>query len=112
MQQNTISAADCQSTVNVLNWFKETENSSALLLTHTAFYGWALLTLEEKQVSNYGFGDPASAASAAAQKGQTQIYLIWWVSGQGWYEQSSLPSSFNEVYRNGNVAIYSYNSIP
>ncbi len=108
MLQNTIPITDCQATVNALQWFKDNLNSSALLLTHTAFYGWALLTLNSNQVMNYGFGDPATAATAAAQEGHTQIYLIWWVNGQGWYAQPTVPPSFHEVYQSGKIAIYSY----
>jgi hypothetical protein len=110
MLQNTISITDCQATANVLQWFKDNANSSALLLTHTVFYGWALLTLNNNQVRNYGFDAPVQAATAAAQEGHSQIYLIWWVNGQGWYAQPTLPSSFHEVYSSGKIAIYSYAS--
>ena len=109
MLQNTISITDCQSTSNVLQWYKTNVNSSALLLTHTVFYSWALVTLNESQVRNYGFEAPDKAAMVVAQEGHTQIYLIWWVNGQGWYEQPTLPLSFDEVYHSGRIAIYSYN---
>jgi hypothetical protein len=109
MLQNTISITDCQDTVNALQWFKNNENSSSLLLTHTVFYSWALLTRNECQVRNYGFDAPDTVAMVAAQEGYSQIYLIWWVNGQGWYGQPTLPSSFNEVYHSGKIAIYSYN---
>ena len=69
MLQNTISITDCQDTVNALQWFKDNLNSSALLLTHTVFYGWALLTLNSNRVMNYGFGDPVNAAMTALKKG-------------------------------------------
>jgi hypothetical protein len=108
MLQNSISITDCQSTANVLQWFKNNLNDSAILLTHTAFYGWALLTLDKNQVSYYGFSDPVNAAMNAAQEGHTQIYLIWWINGQGWYGQPTVPLSFNEVYQSGRIAIYSY----
>jgi hypothetical protein len=110
MLQNTISITDCRDTVNALQWFKDNLNSSALLLTHAAFYGWALLTLNNNQVMNYGFGDPVNSATAAAQGGHTQIYLIWWVPGQGWYDLPTLPSSFHEVYSSGKIAIYNYST--
>jgi hypothetical protein len=110
MLQNTVPISDCQSTTNALQWFKDNVNSSALLLTHVAFYGWALLTLNESQIRNYGFDDPSEAAMTVAQEGYTQIYLIWWVNGQGWYGQPTLPSSFHVVHQNGAIAIYSYNS--
>jgi hypothetical protein len=110
MLQNTISITDCQDTANVLQWFKDNVNSSALLLTHTVFYSWALLTLNKNQVRNYGFDDPVKAATSVAQEGYTQIYLIWWVNGQGWYGQPTVSSSFHEVYHSGKIAIYSYAS--
>ena len=109
MQQNTISKTDFESTINSLQWFKNNANESSLLLTHTVFYSWALLTLNESQIKNYGFDDPEHAAVVVAQEGHTQIYLIWWIRGQGWYGQPTLPTSFEEVYHSGKIAIYSYN---
>jgi hypothetical protein len=108
MLQNTISITDCQDTTNALHWFKENVNSSSLLLTHTVFYSWALLTLNENQVKTYGFDAPDTAAMAVAQE-HLPIYLIWWVNGHGWYDQTTLPSSFAEVYHSGEIAIYIYN---
>jgi hypothetical protein len=109
MQQNTISKTDFESTINSLQWFKNNANDSSLLLTHTVFYSWALLTLNESQIKNYGFDDPEHAAVVVAQEGHTQIYLIWWIRGQGWYGQPTLPTPFEEVYHSGKIAIYSYN---
>ena len=106
--QNTVSITDCQDTANTLQWFKDRFNSSSLLLTHRAFYGWALTTINEDQIVHYGFDDPDKAAMKLAQEGRTQIYLIWWISGQGWYGLQTVPSSFQEVYRSGKIAIYSY----
>ncbi len=108
MLQNTISLSDCQDTVNAIQWFKTNEDSSAILLTHTVFYSWALLTLNQSQVRNYGFDTPDNAVMLAAQE-STQLYLIWWVNGHGWYAQPTLPSAFSEVYHSGKIAIYSYN---
>ena len=110
MLQNTLPLSDCQSTTNALNWFKDNANATALLLTHTVFYGWALLMLNGNQIRNYGFDDPTATATTVAQEGYTQIYLIWWVNGQGWYGQLSLPSSFHQVYQDGAIAIYKFNN--
>ncbi len=109
MLQNTISIIDCHDTVKTLQWYKDNINSSAILLTHTVFYGWASLTLNDTQVKNYGFDNPVNATVAVAQEGHTQLFLIWWVNGQGWYAQPTLPISFHEVFRSGRIAIYSYN---
>ncbi len=109
MLQNTISVTDCQDTCNALQWFNANINSSALMLTHSVFYSWALLTIHGHQIRDYGFDDPVQVAALASQGGNS-VYLIWWVSGQGWYNETSLPSAFQEVYRSGKIAIYSYNA--
>jgi len=111
MLQNTISITDCQGTTNALQWFKDNVNNSSLLLTHTVFYSWALLSLNESQIRNYEFDSPSTAAMVAEQEGHTQIYLLWWIKGQGWYDQPTLPLTFEEVYHSGKIAIYSYNLI-
>jgi hypothetical protein len=110
MLQNTISLSDCQDTTKVLLWFKNNVNSSSLLLTHTVFYGWALLTLNETQIVNYGFDDPDKSAMLISNEGHSQLCIIWWIKGEGWYGQANLPSSFDEIYHSGKIAIYSYNN--
>ena len=49
------------------------------------------------------------AARVALNNGHSAAYTVWWVSGEGWYGIPSLPSSFQEVYRSGNMAVYLYN---
>ena len=108
MLQNTISITDCKDTENTLQWFKDNVNSSALLLTHTVFYSWALLTLNESQISNYEFDAPDKSAMVVVQEGHPQLYLIWWVNGSGWYGQPTVDASFTELYQSGKIAIYQY----
>lgn len=108
MLQNTVSITDCRDTANALQWFKNDLGHNARLLTHRAFYGWALSTLNMDQVVLYEYGDPASAAATAAQEGNSQIYLIWWINGTGWYGQPTVNSSFSMVHQSGRIAIYSY----
>jgi hypothetical protein len=108
MLQNTVSIADCQDTANALQCLKSSMPADGLLLAHRAFYGWTLSTLNKDHVVLYEYDDPAKAAETVAQEGHNQIYLIWWVNGQGWYGQSTVPSSFQEVYHSGRIAIYLY----
>jgi len=108
MLQNTLPKVYCGDTVNALQWFKNNTNSSALLLTHRAFYGWAMLTVNASQLVLYEYDNPLSAANTTAQEGHSNIYLIWWVNGDGWYGQPTVSSSFKEVYHSGEIAIYSY----
>jgi len=66
MLQNTISIIDCHDTVKTLQWYKDNINSNAILLTHTVFYGWALLTLNEAQIKSYGFDNPVNVTKLNA----------------------------------------------
>jgi hypothetical protein len=108
MLQNTAPKIDCPDTVNALQWFETNVDSSAVLLTHRAFYGWAMLTINANQVVLYEYDNPVSAANNVLEQNQSKIYLIWWINGQGWYGQPTVPLSYEEVYRSGEIAIYSY----
>jgi hypothetical protein len=108
MLQNTVSITDCPSTVSALHWLKDNMTGNSVLLTHRAFYGWALTTFNPNQVFLYEFGNPLNAATTAAQEGYSQIYLIWWINGKGWEGQPTVPSAFHEIYHSGEIAIYQY----
>jgi hypothetical protein len=108
MLQNTVSKIDCPDTVNALQWFKNNVDNSAVLLTHRAFYGWAMLTINSSQIVLYEYDNPANAANTVTQEENGKIYLIWWINGKGWYGQPTVPSAFEEVYHSGKIAIYSY----
>jgi hypothetical protein len=108
MQQNTVSKIDCVDTVNALEWLQKNMGNSTFLLTHRAFYGWAMLKINADQLILYEYDNPVKAANNIVQQGHNKIYLIWWINGQGWYGQPSVSSSFEEVYHSGEIAIYSY----
>lgn len=110
MLQNTISISDCQDTIIALQWFRDNVDGSSILLTHTVFCGWAFLVLNESQIMNYEFNSPNYAATVAAKEGYSQLYLIWWTNGQGWYSQPTLPPAFSEIFNSEKIAIYSYNA--
>lgn len=108
MLQNTLSKANCNDTVNSLQWFKDNVKADSLMLTHRAFYGWAISLLDKDRVVLYEYDNPANAAETVIQNRHSQIYLIWWVDSYGWYEQPNVPSSFTEVYHSGKIAIYQF----
>ena len=110
MLQNTVPKVYCADTVNALQWFKNNADSGGVLLTHRAFYGWAMLNVNADQIVLYEYDNPVNAAKTVAQEGQNKIYLIWWVNGNGWYGQSTVSSSFEEVYHSGEIAIYTYDA--
>ncbi|MBE3115799.1 hypothetical protein IMZ68_01210 [Candidatus Bathyarchaeota archaeon] len=108
MLQNTISISDCKDTVNALQWLKGNMTGNAVLLTHRVFYGWALSTFNSQQLLMYEYDNPVNAAATATREGYNQIYLIWWINGQGWEGQPTVSSTFHEIYQSGDIAIYLY----
>ncbi len=91
------------------NTRNNSSDSNLYLLTHRAFYGWDMLTINPDRIVLYEYDNPAISANTAVQQGHKEIYLIWWTNGNGWYGQPTAPSSFEEVYHSGEIAIYSYN---
>jgi hypothetical protein len=111
MLQNTVSLSDSPDTVNALQWAKENMSSDASLLVHTAFYGWASLTLDGSQLINYGYDNPETVAQKLVENGSgQQLYLIWWINSSGWHGLTNVPSVFSQVYNSNRIAIFTYAS--
>ncbi|MDR2719431.1 MAG: hypothetical protein LBC03_01320 [Nitrososphaerota archaeon] len=109
MLQNTVPLDDCGDTVEALTWLNENMPSNGRLLVHTAFYGWALLTFNSSQLISYGYGDPGYVANQLKNESfSSQLYLVWWVNGSGWYGQPAVSDSFSEIYRSGKISVYLY----
>lgn len=111
MLQNTVQLSDCQDTANALLWARNNMPGNGYLLVHGVFYGWAKLTIDNNRLIPYYYGTPEEAAQLRENSSSSQLYLIWWVNGSGWYGQPTVPESFKELYHSGNIAIYKY-SIP
>jgi hypothetical protein len=107
MLQNTVSINDCPGVADAVQWLKSNMTDNSVLISHRAFYGWALSGLDKDQVILYEYDNPGDTAVRVAND-YSKVYLIWWVDGQGWYGLPSVPSVFNEVYRSGNIAVYVY----
>jgi len=109
MLQNTVPASDTQDTTKALIWAQTNMPINGRLLVHEAFYGWGTLYFDSSNLLPYGFLNPEDIARQQfAIVSSNPLYLIWWINGTGWYGQPNTPSSFQEVYRSGNIAIYNY----
>ena len=109
MLQNTVQLSDCQDTSNALLWTKNNMPTNGRLLVHDAFRGWATLTLGANQLIPTVFDNPETVAQNLTKtNSSTSLYLIWWVNGTGWYGQTTIAASFDEIYHSGNIAIYHY----
>ena len=106
--QNTVSLADCSGVADAMVWVDGHMGAGDALLSHRAFYGWAVSVLNRSQVVLYEYDNPLDAAENVSEGMHGVLYLVWWVNGQGWYGQSSVPSMFHEVHQSGNIAVYEY----
>jgi hypothetical protein len=108
MLQNTVAIYDCPDVQKAVNWVHDNINESDALLAHRAFYGWALPSINEKQVILYEYDNPGDAAASNATVGYSHLYLIWWADSKGWYNLSVVPPVFTKVYHSGDIAVYLY----
>ena len=103
--------SDCQDTVDTLEWVSSEMNDNSYLLVHDAFYGWATLNVDDDKLLPYGHENPVTTAKELIENGsRNQLYLIWWIDGIEWYNQSPVTPPFERLYRSGNIAIYTYNT--
>jgi hypothetical protein len=109
MLQNSVPLSDCEDVVRALAWVNAGLGSDGVLLVHDAFHGWALLYLSDSnRVVCYGYGDPEVAAWELFETGVRRLFVVWWVSGEGWHGQASLSSRFVEVFCSGRIAVYEF----
>ena len=110
MLQNTVPKDDCADVSRAFEWLKIGMNETDVLLSHRAFYGWALSNFDENQVALYEYDNPLDVAVNLDGE-YSNVYLVWWVEGKGWYGLPTVPSVFHEVWVNGNIAVYTYSPI-
>jgi len=108
MLQNTVSINDCSDVALAVEWLGSHMNSSDRVLSHRAFYGWETAALNSSQVVLYEYDNPADVAPAVSSQVGGLVYVVWWVSGEGWYGQPSLREDFHSVYVSGRIAVYLY----
>lgn len=111
MLQNSVPLGDCGDVVVAFSWVRDNVGSDGVLLVHDAFHGWALLFLDGSRVVRYRYEDPEIAAEQMVGDGFGGLYVVWWVSGEGWHGQASLSSCFVEVFRSNRIAVYEYNVV-
>lgn len=108
MLQNSVPLSDCSDVVAALNWARDNVGSSGALMVHDAFYGWVTLYDDGIKILRYGYAPPRESALKFFGEGYSPLLLVWWVNGEGWHGQVSLPSSFNEVFHSGRIAVYKF----
>lgn len=109
LTQNSVPLSDMQSLRNALSWAAENTGAQTALITHGAVYGWARAYLPQSMpIVNYWFSSPLVGIQDAKLDGFSSVLLVWWANGLGWYGQAEVPGIFTQVFRDGNICVYSY----
>jgi hypothetical protein len=109
MLMNTVPKSDCQDTINALQWTRNNLPSNSRLIVHTAFYGWASLTLDNSKIVSCGFDNIETVAQELSKNDSSHhYYSIWWINCTGWFGQPDFSSVFTTVYASGRIAILNF----
>jgi hypothetical protein len=111
MVQDTIPMSDLGNLKTLLDSAAARINPATALITHQAIYGWARAYLPSlnDRIINYQYNSPLIGVQLARSEGYSSILMIWWTNGTGWHNQSDVPSGFQILLANGDLALYTYN---
>ena len=106
MQQNTIAFSDEQYVISAFRWLNVAMNDGDVLLTHSAFYGWALMYLRsDLTIINYGT-NLTQGMTQAESMGFSGEFVVWFVPGYGWHEPDPNFTGWRLVFQAGPIVIY------
>ena len=110
LAQSSIPASDMPALTALLRWVRSNSNNQTFLITHQAIYGWARAygLAASRHLIDYGYSSPMTGVAAALESGATTVLVIWWANGQGWHDQTSLPSGFVPILTAGSLVLYKY----
>src|SRR2546427_1715713 len=110
MTQDTIPMSDLGNLKALLDSAALRMDPTTVLITHQAIYGWARAYLPSlaDHVVNYQYNDPLEGVELARSEGYSSVLMIWWVNGSGWHDQPYVPSGFEILVQNGDLALYKY----
>jgi hypothetical protein len=123
MLQNTIPLRDNPSFIACCNWITDNAATDSVVVEHYALYDLSTIYLHGEKIvpvlsspsiwnsiqNQTSLVDNLSNASELALvNGNSTVYTIWWVNGEGWYQIASLPSNFTEVFHIDRMAVYAF----
>jgi len=109
MLSNTVPLQDIPHLLESLAFLKHIMNSSSLLITHEAFYDWALIALGSHiNVTSSIKLDPFAEAESFAGS-RREIYVISWTDPlRSWHGLKQPDDEFQLVFSSGPIGIYRY----
>jgi hypothetical protein len=121
MLQNSVSISDTPHVIEALRWIKSNlKGGEDALVLHEAMDNWAGIivgkSIECVRVNEANISSPKreNTAERLVKAAETKIaegknvYTVWWINGEGWYNMPTLPKQFMEIKRFGDIAVYRY----
>jgi len=111
MVQDTVPMSDLGNLRILLDSAAARIGPATVLITHQAIYGWARAYLPslDDRIINYKYNSPLTGVEIAESSGYSSILMIWWTNGTGWHNQPYVPSGFETLLTNGDLALYTFN---
>ena len=107
MQSNTVDFSMSPDIQRTLAWLAGQMNSGDVLLTHDAFYGYALMYMPSTaNILSYGYYGVEYGLAKAKTAGFKEAYLIWFTPGSGWHSPDPDLTEFKLVYQSGIIRLY------
>ncbi len=125
MLQNTLPISDNPALVNCFNWVNTHSSNDSAVVIHYALYNLANIYVHGPVVIQVKTDAPmwvflnnetvlvdgmVGVSRQALVAGNSSVYTVWWINGEGWYQVSTLPPEFTQVYQYGQMAVYKFNS--
>jgi hypothetical protein len=124
MLQNTLPISDNPALDQCFQWINNNADPDSAVVMHYALYDLAVLYVNNRSLIIVDHSSMwihlqnqttlvdgmVETAQNQLSNGCSAVYTVWWANGKGWYDVPSLPSSFQQVYWSGNMAVYFYNS--
>lgn len=123
MLQNTLPIKENPSFIACSNWINDNAPKNSIIVEHYALYDLTTIYVHNLKVVNVHAPSSIwvaiqnetslvdgmiSTSELALANGNSTVYTIWWIKGEGWYKIPSLPPCFEEVYQIDNLAVYSF----
>jgi hypothetical protein len=107
MVSNTVDFSMVPDIQRSMAWLAGRMNSSDVLLTHDAFYGYALIYMPATcNILLYSYHGVDWGLTNARASGFKEAYLIWFTPGSGWHSPDPDLTAFSLVYQSGMIRVY------
>jgi hypothetical protein len=108
MQGRSVPLNDIEDAIKAIKWLNAEMDGGSVLITHSTFFNWARLYLDDEHTLIY-FEDDVEGAVNTALQSFDEVYFIWWrksINRHGF----KVPDGFVSVFNSGRISVFMYNA--